>query len=378
MNPRASKDSFEDESVPSLSVRLRERIVEAGPLTFRDWMSAALYDEREGYYRKRGAERWGRAGDYRTAPERSTLFAATFARHFTKLYEELGRPRVLHLLEAGGGAGRFAHGVLRTLRRDAPHVYDSLAYVFDESSADSRARAAVLLSPFAERVEFRRLSEFDGPLDAAIVFSNELLDAFPVHRLTMRGGRLLESYVGMDVDGGFVFIEGEPSTSRLEEYVRRMCGTLEEEQVVEVNFEAGEWVARAAALLGRGFVVTVDYGDEAASLYNAPHRHEGTLRAFRGHELSEDVLRDPGAQDLTTTVNWTQVVNEGQAAGLKTLTLERLDAFLLRAGLVEQLELESARAESDAEVAALRLDAREMILPGGMASHFQVLIQSKN
>lgn len=378
MSPRASNDSVEGEAGPSLSVRLRARIVEAGPLTFRDWMSAALYDEREGYYRRRGAERWGRAGDYRTAPERSTLFAATFARHFTKLYEELGRPRVFHLLEAGGGAGHFAHGVLRTLRRDAPHVYDSLAYVFDESSADSRERAAALLSPFAERVEFRRLSEIDGPLDAAVLFSNELLDALPVHRLTMRGGRLLESYVGTDVDGGFVFVEGEPSTPRLEEYVRCTCGTLEEGQVVEVNFEAGAWVARAAALLGRGFVVTIDYGDEAASLYGAPHRRGGTLRAFRGHELSEDVLRDPGGQDLTTTVNWTQVVNEGQAAGLKSLTLERLDAFLLRAGLVEQLELESARAESDAEVAALRLDAREMILPGGMASHFQVLVQQKS
>ena len=63
---------------------------------------------------------------------------------------------------------------------------------------------------------------------------------------------------------------------------------------------------------------------------------------------------------------------------LKTLSLERLDGFLLRAGLVEQLELETARAASGAEAAALSLDAREMILPGGMASHFQVLVQQKN
>lgn len=378
MSPRASKDPVESEAAASLSARLRERIVETGPLTFRDWMSAALYDEREGYYCKRGAERWGRAGDYRTAPERSALFAATFARHFTRLHEELGRPRILHLLEAGGGAGRFAHGVLKTLRRDAPHVYESLRYVFDEPSADSRGRAAALLSPFADRVELRRLSEIDGPLEAAVIFSNELLDAFPAHRLTMRGGQLLESYVGVDDDDGFVFVEGEPSTPRLAEYVRRMCGTLEEGQVAEINLDAGEWIARASALLGRGFVVTVDYGDEAASLYGAPHRRGGTLRAFRGHELIEDVLRDPGGQDLTTTVNWTQVIDEGNAVGLKTLTLERLDAFLLRAGLVEQLELEGTRAESDAEVAALRLDAREMILPGGMASHFQVLIQQKS
>jgi SAM-dependent MidA family methyltransferase len=378
MSPRASNDSVEGAAVPSLSVRLRERIREAGPLTFRDWMRAALYDERGGYYRRRDAQRWGRAGDYRTAPERSALFAATFARHLAKLFEELGRPRVFHLLEAGGGAGRFAHGVLRTLRRDAPHVYESLRYVFDETSPDSRARAAALLSPFAGKVEYRSLTDVEKPFDAAVVFSNELLDAFPVHRVAARGGLLRESFVGLDDEGGFVFVEGEPSTPRLAEHFERLGVTLEEGQVAEANLEVADWLTHAAAIVGSGFVITVDYGDEAAALYGAPHRRGGTLRAFRAHELIEDVLRDPGSQDLTTTVNWTQVINEGNAAGLKTHTLERLDSFLLRAGLVEQLELESTHASSEAEVASLRLDAREMILPGGMASHFQVLIQHKS
>ena len=172
MSPRASKDPSEGDTGPTLSARLRERIREAGPLTFRDWMSAALYDEREGYYRRPGAERWGRAGDYRTAPERSALFPSTFARYFTRLYEELGRPRVFHLLEAGGGAGRFAHGVLKTLRRDAPQVYESTRYVFDEAGADSRRRAAELLAPFNERVEFRRVSELKERFEHAVVVSN--------------------------------------------------------------------------------------------------------------------------------------------------------------------------------------------------------------
>jgi SAM-dependent MidA family methyltransferase len=378
MSPRDSKATSGGEgAVTSLAARLRERIREAGPLTFREWMSAALYDEREGYYQRQGAERWGRAGDYRTAPERSTLFAATFARYFTQLYDELNRPRVFHLLEAGGGAGRFAHGVLTALRRDAPHVYESLRYVFDEAGADSRRRAAELLAPFAGRVEFQRLSEMTDKLDCAVVFSNELLDAFPVHRVTLRGGRLLESYVGPDDDGGFVFVEGEPSTPRLAEHFGRLGVALDEGQAAEVNLEVAGWLARAAEVVGRGFVITVDYGDEAAALYGAPHRRAGTLRSLRGHEFVEDVLSDPGGQDLTTTVNWTQVVAEGERVGLRTRSLERLDGFLLRAGLVEQLELEGARAASGAEVAALRLDAREMILPGGMASHFQVLVQQK-
>ncbi len=377
MSPRASSESAEGEAVPSLSARLRERIRRSGPLTFRDWMSAALYDEREGYYRRRGAERGGRAGDYRTAPERSALFAATFARYFTKLYEELGRPRVFNILEAGGGAGRFADGVLRTLRRDAPHVYESVRYVFDETSADSRRRAAELLKPFAERVEFRRLSEMNGKLDHAVVFSNELLDAFPVHRVTMSGGRLRESFVEIDDDGNFIFVEGEPSTPRLAEHFKKLGVTLEEGQVAEVYLDVADWLARATEVVGSGFLITVDYGDETATLYGAPHRREGTLRSFRGHELIEDVLRDPGRQDLTTTVNWTQVIADGERTGLRTLSLERLDAFLLRVGLVEQLELEGTHAAAEAEVIALRLDAREMILPGGMASHFQILVQKK-
>lgn len=438
--------AFESED---LAARLRERIRREGALTFREWMRAALYDERGGYYR-RAAQRWGRAGDYRTSPERSALFAATFARHFASLFDELGRPRVLRLLEVGGGAGHFAHRLLQTLRRDAPHVFDSLRYFFDEPSADSRARAAALLAPFAERVEFRRLTDFSegeppagredltnllegegvaapldredftdnleresfnleresfaaplevegfagplerehftnipkresfaGPLENVIVFSNELLDAFPVHRVSMRGGRLRELFVGLDARGEFVWIEGEPSTPRLAEHFEHAGLSLAEGQTAEVNLDVEAWVARVARLVGRGFVFTVDYGDEAAGLLGAPHRREGTLRAFRGHELVEDVLRSPGEQDLTTTINWTQVIAAGEAAGLQTVKLERLDSFLLRAGLLEQLERECAHAADEAEVARLRLDAREMILPGASASHFQLLVQKK-
>jgi SAM-dependent MidA family methyltransferase len=340
-------------------------------------MRAALYDEREGYYQRRGAERWGRAGDYRTSPERSALFAATFARHFTKLYEELGSPPVLHLLEAGGGAGHFAHGVLRTLRRDAPHVFGALRYHFDETSADSRERAAALLSEFADRIEFHHASSIERPLEAAIVFSNELLDALPVHRVIALDGSLRETYVGLDDDGGFAFVEGNLSAPCLAQHFERMGVTLTEGQVAEVNLEAGEWIARVAGVVGRGFVVTVDYGDEAENLFMAPHRRAGTLRAFRGHSFVEDLLCCPGEQDLTTTVNWTQISDEGESAGLKTVLLERLDAFLLGAGLLEQLELESAEACGEVEVMSLRLDAREMILPGGMASRFQILVQKK-
>ncbi|HZT58274.1 MAG TPA: SAM-dependent methyltransferase [Pyrinomonadaceae bacterium] len=373
----ASRTTPKEGSDSTLGARLRERIRLGGALTFREWMSAALYDEREGYYRRRGAARWGRAGDYRTSPERSALFAATFARRFAEVFDELGGPPTLHLLEAGGGAGHFARGVLQTLQRDAPQVFSSLRYIFDESSEDSRGSAATLLAPFADRVEFRSLRNINGTFDALIVFSNELLDAFPVNRVVMRGGELRELYVGLDGDGNFVWLEGQPSTPRLGEYFGRMKVTLSEGQFAEVSLGAEEWFARVGELFGRGYVFTVDYGEEAAALFDPARRREGTLRAFRGHEFAEDVLSSPGEQDLTTTVNWTHAVSVGERAGLRAVGLVGLDKFLLANGLLEQLERESACAASEAEVASLRLGAREMILPGGMSARFQLLIQRK-
>ena len=380
-----------------LAARLLAKIRREGPLTFRDWMAASLYDEREGYYSRSDLERWGRAGDYRTSPERSPLFAATFARHFVKLREELGSPDGLAVVEAGGGEGRFARGLLDTLLRDAPEVYESIRYVFDETGPDSRGRAAALLAPHAERVEFRSIRNLlaDAQNAAAqnataetqsstrtsgafVVFSNELLDALPVHRVVTRGGRLRELYVAEGEGGRFVWEEGEPSTPRLARHFARLGMTPDEGQFAEVNLEAEEWVARAASLGGRGFVVTVDYGDDARGLLASPHRRGGTLRAFDGHRFVEDLLASPGAPDLTATVNWTQVVSAGEAAGLETVALERLDSFLLKAGLLEQLERECALAPDEAERSALRLGAREMILPNGMAASFQVLVQRKN
>jgi SAM-dependent MidA family methyltransferase len=152
---------------------------------------------------------------------------------------------------------------------------------------------------------------------------------------------------------------------------------LTEGQFAEVNLEAEAWIARVAELSGSGYVFTVDYGDEAAALFDVARGRDGTLRAFRGHEFAEDVLANPGGQDLTTTVNWTHVISAGERAGLRTVELVGLDKFLLNNGLLEQLERESAHASGEREVARLRLGAREMILPGGMAAHFQVLVQRK-
>ncbi|MDX6290742.1 MAG: hypothetical protein QOH42_2541 [Blastocatellia bacterium] len=358
----------------SLTSRLREQIEREGPMSFCDWMAAALYDKRDGYYCRANRVRQGRAGDYRTAPESSPLFAATFARYFSSLYFQLGEPGSWTLCEAGTGSGEFAYGVLAALQTNYPRVFAATNYLIDEVSPDARSCAADRLAEFSAQIRFEKLSEIHRPVGAGIVFSNELIDALPVHRVTFRAGKLRELRVGIN-SSGFVWVECDPD-QRLEDYCRRAKIQLKEGQITEVNFAAEDFVAHAASILERGFIVTVDYGAERAELLNAPHRFQGTLRGFHRHRLVEDVLAKPGEQDLTTTVDWTQILEAGAAAGLQALRFERLDQFLLGAGLLEELETRTGQL-TDAQALRLRTSAREMIMPHGLAASFQVMVQQK-
>jgi SAM-dependent MidA family methyltransferase len=365
----------EERSNASLGDRLRARIRTSGPITFSDWMNAALYDEVEGYYCRKDLVRWGRAGDYRTSPERTRLFAATFASYFAALHGELGSPAEFTILEAGAGNGQFASGVLETLRTRFPDVFKLTRYLIDEASADGRQRAANLLEPFGEQVTFLTPPDTAVEIDAGIIFSNELFDAMPVHRVRVVDGKLVELFVGTNDAGEFVWVEAEPSTARLAEYFEELSGLPSEGHCAEVNLFAEAWLRRATAALKRGYVVTVDYGAESEELFHAPHRRDGTLRAFREHRFAENILDRPGSQDITATVNWSHLKLTGERYGLVNQSLERLDQFLLRVGFVEQLEHLTSEASSQADAAILSSSAREMIFPDGMGSSFQVLIQ---
>jgi len=339
-------------------------------------MKAALYDPTTGYYQRSDRERWGKAGDYRTSPERSPLFAATFARYFARLYEGLDQPREWTIVECGAGSGDFASGVLDTLARQFPVVFEATRYVVYDVSLDALSRTQSRLVDYGDRVKFS--SSFDEiRLDNGLLFSNELLDAFPVHRIVQTEQGLVELYVSVDANGGLSWSEGPLSTPRLTEFCTDYALELAVGQVIEINLEIDEWFARVARRLANGFVITVDYGAESVELYDASLRPNGTLRGFRQHEFVDDVLDQPGECDITTSVNWTQVKAIGDRVGLKVVEFAFQDKFLLSAGLLTELEYQLSLAQTEAEKAALTIGAREMILPGGMASSFQVLVQRR-
>ena len=313
-------------------------------------MEVALYDPDGGYYTRTDLKRWGREGDYRTSAERSELFAATFARYFAGLYEELGRPAEWTIVEGGAGNQSFARRVLRELEVQYPPVFAATRYNFNELNAETKA----FLNP-------------------SLYFSNELLDAFPVHRLTTAG----ELYVTLGSDDNFDWTTGSFSTPRLSAFLDQYSIKLAPGQIIEVNLAADDWLADLAAKLKHGFVITVDYGAEQNELYDPILRPQGSLRAFSKHGFVDNVLSAPGEYDITSSVNWTQVKMTGERLGLEVVEFSSQDKFLLQAGLLEELERGLKQTKTAADQVRLNTDAKEMILPGGMASSFQVLVQKR-
>src|SRR5581483_3720715 len=230
-----------------------------------------------------------------------------------------------------------------------------------EQSPAMRGRQRERLADFAGRVEWRTLEEIEREPVTAIFFSNELIDALPVHRLRWKSTGIEEQ---------FVRVEGErlalawlsPSRPELTRYLERFAVTLKEAQIVEVNLDALAWLAQVSRAMRQGFLVTIDYGDLAAHLY-APDRAGGTLRAFYRHQLIDSPLARIGEQDLTASVNFTALIEHGRDCGLETVSYERQAAFLLRHGLIERLAA-LHRADETLEDVKARLAIKNLFVPG--------------
>jgi SAM-dependent MidA family methyltransferase len=205
--------------------------------------------------------------------------------------------------------------------------------------------------------------------------SNELIDAFPVHRIILDRGKLKESYV-IQQNGALAEQWGELSDPKLEGYLPSMGVMLQEGQKAEVNLEALDWMEKVGSCLKKGFVLTIDYGYPAEELY-APHRREGTLLCYHRHQTSDDPLERLGEQDITSHVNFTSLIRRGEELGLHLTALVPQYQFLIGLGLLQ--EMESLEGElSEMEGLRLRLALKHLIEPEiGMGEVFKVLIQHK-
>jgi SAM-dependent MidA family methyltransferase len=207
------------------------------------------------------------------------------------------------------------------------------------------------------------------------LFSNELLDALPVHRVVMDDGAMKEVFVSFR-DGHFVDAIAPLSTCAISEYFAAQGIALREGQHAEAGLEACDWIMEIGRRLGRGYVLTIDYGHAAAELFDERHMR-GTLLAYQNHRASEEFYASPGEQDLTAHVNFTALELWGKRAGLETVGCVSQTAFLLALGQGNEFADLYDEGQSDAERTKARLQLKTLIYPEGMGERFQVLIQRK-
>jgi SAM-dependent MidA family methyltransferase len=333
--------------------RLSRLIRTHGPVPFAAFMEEALYGE-GGYYRRTDLP-IGEEGDYVTGSALSPLFGRVTARLLERLDGVIGKPAA-ELFEAGFGTGAHLASVVSTLL---------------EKTLGRRVRAwDRVVRPTPAGVERVQALEDvrDGEIEG-LIFSYELFDALPVHRLVGRAdGSIGELWVDLDKDGAFVWREGEVSQPELLDLLRNPDVSLQPGQVADLSPGWAPVYRQLARRLGRGLLVTCDYGFERQRLLDPRVRFHGTLACYTRQRVHRNPFAKVGEQDLTAHVDFTNLIRAGEAEGLRTVALTRQALWLTAGGLFEELQGADA---------ATRQEAMALLDGEGMGEETRVLVQAK-
>ncbi len=353
------------------------RIADQGRITFAEFMAACLYEPGLGYYTSPG-RKVGAEGDFYTSITVHAAFGRVIAREIAQMWRTMGTPAGFTLVECGAGNGRLACDIMDFLAEREPEMYSVLRLVLVEQEPSLESAQREMLAAHINRLDWLSPDEFaSGSFTfSGCLYSNELVDALPVHRIVMTSAGLRELYVTC-TDGEFGEDVGEPSTPELEAYLKRIGVELHPGQQAEINLNAPKWLASASRALRSGFILTIDYGYPASDLYT-PRRKLGTLLCYYRHQIEENPFLRPGLQDITAHVDFTTLMQCGEELGLQNNWFGEQYRFLLSAGIIEEIEEIERSPRAEEEKLRLRLTLKKLIMPeGGMGDTFKVLIQSK-
>lgn len=360
-----------------LSDIIAARIARQGRITFADFMAACLYEPGLGYYTSPG-RKVGAEGDFYTSITVHGAFGRVIAREIAQMWRSMGSPDSFTLVECGAANGRLACDIMDFLSQREPEMYRGVHLVLVEQEPSLESAQREMLASHSDRLAWRSPDEFaSGNFTfSGCLYSNELIDALPVHRVVMTAEGVREIYVTLK-DGEFAEEAGELSTPEIEAHLKRVAVELHPGQQAEVNLNAPKWLAAASKALRSGYILTIDYGHPAAELYT-PGRKLGTLLCYYRHQVEENPYLRLGLQDITAHVDFSTLMTCGEELGLQNVWFGEQYRFLLSAGIIEEIEEIERSAISDEEKLRLRLTLKKLIMPeGGMGETFKILIQSK-
>jgi len=353
----------------------REIVARGGVLPFARFMELALYCPKLGYYETK-KDSVGRRGDFYTSVSVGDLFGRLLAFQFARWLEELKSPDALvKIVEAGAHDGRLAKDILTWLRASRPDHFRRMEYIIIEPSAPRQAWQRETLEMFAEKIRWvPGLNALTPSGITGIIFSNELLDAFPVRRLGWDARQKLWFEWGVAADGEqFVWAKMENRVAFQPSFdlPSTLLEMLPDNFTTEINPAAEDWWRLAAGALRDGKLMTVDYGLAGDDFFQ-PSRKQGTLRAFFKHHFADDMLANPGEQDLTAHVNFSAIQKVGEEAGLKTDSFSTQEKFL--AQILERTLQDKSFGEW---TSALARQFQTLTHPEHLGRAFRVLVQSR-
>lgn len=388
MATQAEKDSHNS----TLGKLIARQIAESScfRISFAEFMDLALYHPMHGYYAS-NARQIGATGDFFTSPHLGADFGEILAEQFAQMWQIMGEPTPFTLVEMGAGQGLLASDVLSYLQRVYPDFWASLEYIIIERAAALIAEQKRQLKRFeamGDRLRWCSLADLPSASVTGCFFSNELVDALPVHQVVLEAGQLQEIYVttAPDINQSIQFVEvvAELSTPHLADYfnlvgINLFSGAYSDGYRTEVNLAALDWMGTVADRLKQGYVLTIDYGYTSDRYYN-PRRSEGTLQCYFQHSHHSDPYIYVGQQDITAHVDFTALEKQGEKSGLRSLSLSKQAMFLMALGLGDRIAALSQSTTNDPRAIVKILQRRDalqqLVSPMGLGN-FLVLLQSK-
>lgn len=346
-----------------LAAKIKHEIDRHGPINFARFMELALYAPGLGYYAA-GLSKIGKAGDFSTAPEISSLYSKCLAKQCYQVLQSCKGD----ILEFGAGTGKMACDILLELERMQclPRNYFIL-----EVSADLKERQKIHITSHAPHLIDRVIwieSLADFKLEG-IILANEVIDAFPVRRFKMEDG-LKEFYVGVKKEE--FAIELKTPTQELQNYIEDLQIEFAEGYESECNLLIQPWISSLSESLFKGVILLIDYGFPRHEYYHED-RNRGTLMCHYQHQTHTDPLTLVGLQDITAHVDFTAVAEAALHANLEVTGFTNQASFLLACGIIDELQ-----KESEEKYSKLANEVKVLTSINEMGELFKVMALSKN
>ena len=349
-------------------------------ITFAEYLDLVLYHPQYGYYSS-GTVSIGSQGDFFTASSLGQDFGELLAIQFVQMWQLLDCPATFSIVEMGAGNGNLAQDILNYLTANHPEILPSLEYVIVEKSPQLIEQQQQLLGHFSQvKIKWKSWSDIEDRSIVGCFFSNELIDAFAVHQITVQDRQLQEVYLTIESDK-ITEVYSKVSTPQIEKYFQLIDIDLLQPHYpdgyrTEINLAALDWLDTVNSKLQQGYLLTIDYGYPAAKYYH-PQRSQGTLQCYYQHRRHNNPYVNLGQQDITTHVDFTALENYGKQHGLASLGLTKLAIFLMALGLGDRLQELSSGKYNVMEILQRRDALHQLINPTGLGG-FGVLVQGKN